>query len=166
MTKQILTEKNVKRSSLKRQLLANLPTNRLLYRLCKYYVDLCNGENNDDMATNGELRFIQRALPQCATVFDVGANAGDWTALALTVNPRLAVHCYEPSETTYQRLLARRFPPSVICNNYGLSSTAGMRTLYVFGDGSGANSLYRRQSLEGGGDWLPDRAKKLFIWKP
>lgn len=59
MTENIWTEKNVGRSSLKRQLLANLPANCLLYRLCKHYVDLYNGENNDDMATNGELRFIQ-----------------------------------------------------------------------------------------------------------
>jgi FkbM family methyltransferase len=108
------------------------------------------GENNDDMETNGELQFMRRILPQCTTVFDVGANVGDWTALALSVNPHLIVHCFEPSKTAYQRLLAHKFPLKVICNNFGLSSVAGEMTLHVFEDGSGGNSLYRRQGLEDG----------------
>ncbi len=78
-----------------------------LYALCKRYVDRYNSENNDNIHTNGEWRFMQTILPQCATVFDVGANVGDWTALALDINPRLVIHCFEPSVATFQRLQAR-----------------------------------------------------------
>ena len=60
-------------SSIPSRLLMLLPANRWLYRFCKRYVDRYNGENNDDMATNGESRFIQDVLLQCSTVFDVGA---------------------------------------------------------------------------------------------
>jgi FkbM family methyltransferase len=109
------------------------------------------GENNDDMETNGELQFMRRILPQCKIVFDVGANIGDWTALALNINPHLQVHCFEPSVATFQRLQTRDFGGgAVTCNNLGLSSAAGETTLYVFSKGSGTNSLYRRQGLEDG----------------
>src|SRR6185436_19462966 len=104
----------------------------ILYRACKRYVDRYNGENNSDIRTNGELRFMQRVLPRCQTIFDVGANVGDWTALALSINGGLAVHCFEPSRFTYHKLLERGFPPRVICNNFGLSSLVKETRLHVF----------------------------------
>lgn len=126
-----------------------LPANALLYRFCRRYVEHYNGENNDDIQTNGELQFMQSILPQCSTVVDVGANVGDWTALALSINSSLQVHCFEPSAVTFQRLKARNFD-GVILNNFGMSSTPGERTLYVFTDGAGTNSLYCREGLEDG----------------
>ena len=139
--------------SIKGQLLELLPRNAFLYRICKRYVDRYNSENNGDILTNGEFRLMQTVLPQCATVFDVGANVGDWTALALNINPRLQIHCFEPSAATFQRLQARG---GAICNNFGLSSAPGEMTLWVFADGAGINSLYKRQGLEDG--WgLPEQ---------
>ena len=129
------------------QLLVWLPQNKHLYSLCKRYIDLYNSENNDNIYTNGELRLMQTILPQCATVFDVGANVGDWTAMALEINPRLQVHCFEPSATTFQRL---RAGGGGICNNFGLSSATGEMTLWVFANGDGKNSLYKRRGLEDG----------------
>jgi len=138
----------IKYSSLKQIIWSLIPSqNRLCYHLCKKYVDRYNGENNDNMRTNGERRFIKTILPQCATVFDVGANIGDWTAMALEINPRLQIHCFEPSAATFQRLQTRG---GAICNNFGLSSAIGEMQLWVFADGIGINSLYKRQGLEDG----------------
>ena len=120
----------------------------LLYRACRRYVDRYNGENDSDIRTNGELRFMQRALARCQTVFDVGANVGDWTALALSIKPGLAIHCFEPRRFTYDKLLDRKFPPTVICNNFGLSSFVKETKLHVFETGSPLNSLYPRGGLE------------------
>jgi|SRR5438128_4603378 len=120
----------------------------LLYRACRRYVDRYNGENNSDIRTNGELRFMQRVLPRCQTVFDVGANVGDWTALALSISSGLAVHCFEPSRFTYHKLLERRFPATVICNNFGLSSFVKETKLHVFETGSPLNCLYPRAGLD------------------
>lgn len=89
-------------------------------------------------------------LPQCTTVFDVGANVGDWTALALKINPNLQIHCFEPSAATFQRLHERDFKGSVKYINIGLSSAPGEATLYVFEHCAGTNSLYKRQGLEDG----------------
>jgi len=128
-----------------------VPANKhLLYRLCKRYVDQYRGENNDDIETNGELRLMRQVLPQCSVVFDIGANVGHWALLALKINPQISLHCFEPSRATYQRLLDNHFPPNVVCNNLGLSSAPGEAKLLVFEEGSGINSLYRRQGLEDG----------------
>jgi FkbM family methyltransferase len=129
------------------KLIALVPANSMIYRLCKRYVDRYNSENNDNIHTNGELRLMRAVLPQCTTVFDVGANIGDWSALALKINPQLKIHCFEPSAATFQLLQARG---GAICNNFGLSSLPGEMTLWVFADGAGINSLYKRQGLEDG----------------
>jgi FkbM family methyltransferase len=134
--------------NIKEQLMELLPNNAFLYRVCKRYVDRYNSENNGDIHTNGELRFMQTILPKCETVFDVGANVGDWMALALDINPRLQVHCFEPSLATFKRLQARE--GEAIRNNFGLSSASGEMTLWVFAAGAGINSLYKRQGLEDG----------------
>jgi len=134
--------------SMKEQFLKLLPRNAFLYGACKGYVDRYNNENEDNIHTNGELRLIQTVLPQCTTVFDVGANVGDWMSLALKINPRLKIHCFEPSVATFQRLQARE--GKAIRNNFGLSSAPSEMTLWVFAEGAGINSLYKRQGLEDG----------------
>ncbi len=133
---------------IKEQFLKLLPRNAFLYRVAKRYVDRYNNENESNMHTNGELRLMQTVLPRCATVFDVGANVGDWMALALKINPRLKIHCFEPSTATFQRLQARG--GGAVCNNFGLSSAPSEMTLWVFAEGAGINSLYKRQGLEDG----------------
>src|SRR3989304_219932 len=117
----------------------------LLYRLCKRYITACDNDNQDDMIVNGELRLLKDVLPQAKTVFDVGANVGRWTRKALQINPRLSVHCFEPSLATYQALLANNFPSRVICNNFALGDKSGQSLLYVVDKCSGVNSLYRRE---------------------
>lgn len=125
-----------------------LPANAWLYRFCKRYVDHYHGENNPDMHSNGELYWLRQVLPQCEIVFDVGANVGNWTALALSLNPDLQIHCFEPSAATFQRLQARAFGSGKISRNpFGLSASPGEMTLYLFGEASGTNSLYRREGL-------------------
>ena len=121
-----------------------------IFSLCKRYVNRYNGENNDNIKTNGEMRLMRSVLPHCKIVFDVGANSGDWTDLALKINPNLKIHCFEPSSKTFQRLKTRDFGKKIILNNFGLSSIAKDLPLYVFEEGAGLNSLYMRRGLEDG----------------
>lgn len=144
--------------SIKRQLLALLPYNKFVYRAAKRYIDCQNGDNDDNMHTNGELWFMRSVLPQCSIVFDVGANVGDWTALALGINPRQKIHCFEPSKATFQRLQTRT---GAICNNFGLSSAPGEMDLWVFDECSGTNSLYKRQGLQDGYGLTEQQRKEL-----
>ncbi len=127
--------------------ISQLPESRLLYRVCSRYVDRCNGENNCDLRANGELRLLKEKLPSCRTVFDVGANVGEWAALALSVNPTIDLHCFEPSRFTFSHLESNHFPPNVRLNNIALGSAKGETELFLFGDGAGTNSLYPREGL-------------------
>lgn len=138
------------------------PDDERSYQLCQQYVDRYNGENNANMRTNGELHFMHEVLGDSRTVFDVGANVGEWAALALTINPALDLHCFEPSQGTYRRLLERAFPPNVRCVNLGFGSAREEKTLYVFEDGSGLNSLYKREGLEDGWGLQPQERTEII----
>ncbi len=126
------------------------PENPHVQAACQRYVNRFRGENNDAIETNGELRFMRDRLPGCRTVFDVGANVGDWARLALQVNPAVRLYCFEPSAFTFAKLTATPFPSNVSCHNLGLGSAAGELTLHVFDEGSGMNSIYPRTGLEDG----------------
>jgi FkbM family methyltransferase len=91
---------------------------------------------------------MRKVLPSCQTIFDVGANIGLWSLKALEINPSLNIHCFEPSQSIFNRLLSQPFPKSVIQNNFGLSAVPGEQTLYMFKDRIGLSSLYRRDGLE------------------
>lgn len=88
-------------------------------------------------------------LPQCETVFDIGANTGQWTAPALKINPTVKIHCFEPCKNTFEELLSQRFPANVICNNFGMSSRSGEAKIFVFDKCTAMNSLYAREGLDG-----------------
>ena len=88
-------------------------------------------------------------LPSCRTVFDVGANVGDWAQMAIGINPDIDLHCFEPSEQTFQQLLSRKFPSNVSCNNWGLGSKKENRTLYLDHVYSGSASVFKREGADG-----------------
>jgi FkbM family methyltransferase len=129
--------------------------NELLYQWCKRYVDRYRSENNGDIHHNGELEFMQSFMPHSQVVFDVGANTGEWAASALSINPDITIHCFEPSRETFARLLARDLSANgraqnVIRQNIGFGASQEEKTLYIFEDESGMNSLYLRHGLEDG----------------
>jgi len=97
------------------------------------YVDNFRGDNNSDLLINGESRLLRHYLPGTGvcTVFDIGANHGQWCRQVLEAQPLAQVHCFEPSTKAFKKLLANNFPPNVICNNIGLGSQAVEGTLYV-----------------------------------
>src|SRR4051812_22174093 len=84
-----------------------LPMNKWFYKFCLRYVNWYDNDNNAEMRKNGEMHWLQEVLGSCRLVFDVGANVGDWTEIALRINPHLRVHCFEPSAATFERLKSR-----------------------------------------------------------
>ena len=138
------------------------PDDAGVYRVSNQFVNVYRSENNDDIRTNGEWRFMKERLGNNQLAFDVGANVGQWAALALEINPNLRLHCFEPSKPTFQRLVANNFPKTVTCNNLALGSTPGEKTLYVFEEGSGINSLYERRGLEDGWNLETQKIKETI----
>ena len=135
---------------MKHLLLKLLPYNTHLYNFCKSYVEKHDGDCNGDIATNGELRVMRQFLPGCSVVFDVGAHTGEWAKLALSVNPGLNIHCFEPSRENFANLTRNVFSPNVTCNPCGLSSENVEKPLFIFRSAPGLHSLYQRRGLESG----------------
>ncbi len=100
------------------KLLCRLPRNDgLICQSGRRHVFDYEGDNNTDMTLNGELRFLRERMPAAEVVFDVGANVGDWSKLALGINPSISLHCLEPSLPAFDRLTGNSFPATVTCNN-------------------------------------------------
>lgn len=129
-------------------------------RLSKAMLNRALGNNNGNMATNGEISLMRQVLglrgagDHKLVVFDVGANVGQWTTSLLEIAKSAGgyIHCFEPSPATFSKLqsaMARyRLEEKVFCINAGLSDLKGTRDLYIKEGGSGINSFYNRR-LEG-----------------
>lgn len=122
-----------------------IPRYYKIYNFFKSYIDMYNGDNNDNMLVNGEIRFLKNNLRDKDIIFDIGARMGEWTKYALEFNENIYIHCFEPSNYSFKLLLKNNFPIKVICNNFGLSSKKKEKELYSIKKGSGLNSLYQRK---------------------
>lgn len=136
-----------------------IPPIKSLHRFCREYCDRMAGENNDDMKTNGELHLLEQYIRQCPVVFDVGANKGEWTELALNLNPSAEVHCFEPIQDMFKQLQMKNFPPNVHTNPAGLSSEKGTKEIYL-----DVLSLYARTGLKTGwGIASPGKTEQIQV---
>jgi FkbM family methyltransferase len=120
----------------------------LRYEICRHHANKEFAENRSDFNTNGELWLLKTILPEIKTVFDVGSHVGKWATQALQVNPRINLHCFEPSKDTFQIIQEKEFGKNVICNNFGLGSDNTRKKLFVYGKLNEGNSLYLRRGLE------------------
>lgn len=118
-----------------------------MLRKAKILMNWLTGYNFSDPRRNGEYRFLQGYLGEGMVVFDVGANTGEYTAYALSVVPDLEIHCFEPVARTFFLLQQRHGSnPRIHLNNFGLSDVDEIRTMRIYGDTFGINSLYDRRS--------------------
>jgi FkbM family methyltransferase len=80
------------------------PLVRRVARACASFLKAYH--NTDyDFESNGEL-FVLQCLSRfpIVTVFDVGANIGDWTLAAAGAFPEAAIYSFEICQTTFRRL--------------------------------------------------------------
>jgi FkbM family methyltransferase len=83
---------------------------------------------------NGELWTLERLGASLETVFDVGANVGEWTTYALGAGAK-TVHAFEISPTTADELTKTHGGDArVHINRFGLSSESGTITIRHFPD--------------------------------
>jgi FkbM family methyltransferase len=131
--------------------------------LGNYIAARASGEGNADRASNGEVRAFRRfaaaarAKGRPLTVFDVGANVGDWTyGCAKALGPGSRVFAFEPVRTTFDILVARlrdRPPaPEVVPVLAALSDHDGEAPIFVSEEAGGElNSLHARRAEGGAG---------------
>lgn len=88
---------------------------------------------NYDICTNGEMAILVRlaGTGNVKTVFDVGANRGEWCDLAIKLFPGAEIHAFEIVPETFNHL-QRRFGSvrNVVLNGIGLSNREGPINVY------------------------------------
>ena len=110
------------------------PLVRYLARKCSRFMECYESDANYDFETNGE-RFVLQVLSRhdFRTIFDVGANVGDWARIAHGLFPNATIHSFEILESTYQSLCAAtRDLPRVRANACGLLDREGEVALNTF----------------------------------
>lgn len=101
--------------------------------------------------TSGEeapMQLLRRSGLSAPVIFDVGANAGQYLALAKSVlaDQQPVIHSFEPSATAFEALrTAWGGTPGVHLNACGLAETAGHREFFADAPGSPLGSLTRRR---------------------
>lgn len=91
---------------------------------------------------------MQRLAPLAfKTIFDVGANTGEWTKLAQTFFPKAIFHTFEISKNTFQFLETHLHGEIFRHNNFGLSSKSGNVPYKEYGGASGLNTLIQKTSV-------------------
>lgn len=63
------------------------------------------------------------------TIFDVGANIGEWTKMVRPHQPEAAIHCFEPMPTVFKRLISNTIQCNVMPNPLGLSNCCEIRDM-------------------------------------
>jgi len=129
----------------------------LLVRLHK------NHENVDnDFFTNGEYAVLAKLanVRGLSTIFDVGANKGEWALMASGLFPQARIHSFEIVPQTFSNLLENcGYCENIICHNIGLSDEEGTTNVFFSPAESGYATCvpdfyeqfhkYRPQRVEG-----------------
>ncbi len=107
-------------------------------------------ENWDyDIDYNGE-RWLAQTLAShnlLKTVFDIGANRGDWAAMVLEANPEAKIHCFEICTPMFQKLAARFSGgkwknQNIFLNSFGLSDSPSEIQIKYYPDGDGGGTMF------------------------
>jgi FkbM family methyltransferase len=129
----------------------NLRSDETTQQLVEYGTE--NGYNDCNFFTNGENYCLSKHLNKSSQIiFDVGANVGDWTLMALSNAPKAKIHAFEPQPEIFEILTKKTTTANVECLPFGLSNFTGVANFWVWGDHadiekSGLNGLHYRQIL-------------------
>jgi FkbM family methyltransferase len=114
---------------------------RHFYSLANQYCDAYR-DFSYEFRDNGELLVLNGlAKAKIQTIFDVGANVGDWSKIAAGVFPESDIHAFELSPATFQTLGKSLDGKRFHLNNFGLGSYDGEIEFKDFGENSGSNSI-------------------------
>lgn len=105
---------------------------RELFKLARRY-SLIYDNFNYDPRTNGEYWLLSKLCSfDPRTIFDVGANRGDWSEHCARLFPSARIHSFEIVPKTAERLKSRvNGIPNVAVNQFGLSDVSGEASIYV-----------------------------------
>jgi len=110
----------------------------------RYLLDKACADNDDNPETNGEYYLLEVLLNSkkgVKTVFDVGANLGDWALKACSFLGRDSVlYAFEPVKATFEAL-SNNVTGVVKPYNFALGEDNGESVVYISKEYAGTNSL-------------------------
>jgi FkbM family methyltransferase len=139
-------------------ILQNEASRRLMWRMGRKLYSRARGElSENDIATNGEtyvqacvLKHVRGTTAEPLTIFDVGANLGEWTRELLEQLPSQSVSStrvlmFEPVPGTFEKLQTNidKFANGPLAQPYPLamSNEVGEAEMVVLSETGGTNSL-------------------------
>ena len=129
--------------------LCRLPIYWLFAKLGRSAIEYYENRNYD-MVSNGELRLM-KILSQFKpeTVFDVGANIGEWSTLANNTFQEANIYSFEPAPKTYNQLKEKTTTlERVKIFPLGLSSQTETAQFNFYENSSGQSSRYNFELKE------------------
>ena len=120
---------------------------QIFYKLAKKYIKYYEGFSYN-FNKNGEQHVLKSLSTfPIRTVFDVGANTGEWSKLAKKYLTKADFHLFELSKSTFLSLdKGFEHEANFKLNNLGLSSSSGLVTYQDYGTNSGLNSILQEVS--------------------
>ena len=115
-------------------------------RFAQYLMGIGAGGEVADSGEDAVFRLLRRRTAPI-TIFDVGANQGQFLAAALEAlaGTDHRIHSFEPGKGTFALLAARHGQaPRVVLHNLAVGRSPGTATLWYDEEGSGIASLTRR----------------------
>lgn len=110
---------------------------------------LKKGYGNCDISKNGELKAMRHFLKKGNIVFDVGANQGNWSLLALQLEPTIKLYSFEPARETYETLKRNLDEcPNVKTFNLAISDQKGECPFFYYPQTSEFSGFYDREVLK------------------
>lgn len=99
---------------------------------------------NHNFKTNGEEVVLKKLSKfNFSTIFDVGANVGDYSVLLRKHFPNVKIHAFEIFENNLQSIQEKNAgDKNISINPYGLSNENGTIKVKYYGKGSGVNSIH------------------------
>src|SRR4028119_1982013 len=105
-----------------------------------------------EMELDGEVQVIKNIINKGYVVFDVGANAGDWTAEVVSQGNDVEIHLFEPIPHVYKKLI-QNIDKKVNSNNLAVGQAEEVKTFYYYEANPLLSTFYRRFDVEKEG-WL------------
>ena len=78
----------------------------------------------------GEVQIMERLTKfKFNTIFDVGANIGEWAKMVRPYQPHAAIHCFEPMPSVFKTMMVNTLQTDVMPNPFGLSDQCEVRDM-------------------------------------
>jgi FkbM family methyltransferase len=87
-------------------------------------------ESMEEFKLSGEIQLMDKLSQfKMNTIFDVGANEGEWTKMVSTRQGEVDIHCFEPMPEVFKILLENTKDLDIMPNPFGLSEVCEIRDM-------------------------------------